>query len=100
MTKTMINFTQEELKTLRDIRQKWQVERPVINNNNDLFFVLVQIRHKMLRAIPDMNLDELQNLLSETEFVGKKMTEANKALVEEEKLTKELREKCVKNLSN
>ena len=95
----MINFTQEELKTLRDIRQKWQVERPVISNNNDLFFVLVQIRHKMLRAIPDMNLDELQNLLSETEFVGKKMTEANKALVEEEKLTKELREKCVKNLS-
>ena len=96
----MINFTQEEWKTLQDIRQKWQVERPVISNNNDLFFVLVQIRHKMLRAIPDMNLDELQNLLSETEFVGKKMTEVNNALVEEEKLTKELREKCVKNLSN
>ena len=96
----MINFTKEEFSTLRDIRQKWQVEGPVISNNNDLFFVLVQIRHKMLRAIPDMNLDELQNLLSETEFVGKKMTEANKALVEEEKLTKELREKCIKNLSN
>ena len=95
----MINFTQEEWKTLRDICQKWQVEYPVINNNNDLFFVLVRIRHKMLRAIPDMNLEQLQNLLSETEFVGKKMTEANNALVEEEKLTKELREKCVKNLS-
>ena len=96
----MINFTQEEFSTLQDICQKWQVKCPVISNNNDLFFVLVQTRHKMLRAIPDMNLDELQNLLSETEFVGKKMTEANKALVEEEKLTKELREKCVKNLSN
>ena len=96
----MINFTQEEFSTLQDICQKWQVKYPVISNNNDLFFVLVQIRHKMLRAIPDMNLDELQNLLSETEFVGKKMTEANKALVEEEKLTKELREKCIKNLSN
>ena len=96
----MINFTQEEWKTLQDICQKWQVKYPVISNNNDLFFVLVQARHKMLRAIQDMNLDELQNLLSETEFVGKKMTEANKALVEEEKLTKELREKCVKNLSN
>ena len=96
----MINFTQEEWKTLRDIRQKWQVEHPVISNNNDLFFVLVQIRHKMLRAIQDMNLDELQNHVSETEFVGKKMTEANKALLEEEKLTKELREKCIKNLSN
>ena len=96
----MINFTQEEFSTLRGIRQKWQVEYPVISNNNDLFFVLVRIRHKMLRAIQDMNLDELQNLLSETEFVGKKMTEANKALAEEEKLTKELREKCIKNLSN
>ena len=95
----MINFTQEEWKTLRDICQKWQVEYPVINNNNDLFFVLVRIRHKMLRAISNMNLEQLQNLLSETEFVGKKMTEANNALVEEEKLTKELREKCVKNLS-
>ena len=96
----MINFTQEEWKTLQDICQKWQVKCPVISNNNDLFFVLVQIRHKMLRAIQDMNLDELQNHVSETEFVGEKMTEANKALVEEEKLTKELREKCVKNLSN
>ena len=95
----MINFTQEEWKTLRGICQKWQVEYPVINNNNDLFFVLVRIRHKMLRAISNMNLEQLQNLLSETEFVGKKMTEANNALVEEEKLTKELREKCVKNLS-
>ena len=96
----MINFTKEEFSTLQDICQKWQVEYPVISNNNDLFFVLVQIRHKMLRAIQDMNLDELQNHVSETEFVGKKITEVNKALVEEEKLTKELREKCVKNLSN
>ena len=53
----------------------------------------------MLRAIPDMNSDELQNHVSETEFVGEKMTEVNKALAEEEKLAKELREKCVKNLS-
>ena len=96
----MINFTQEELKTLQDICQKWQIKCPVISNNNDLFFVLVQIRHKMLRAIQDMNLDELQNHVSETEFIGKKMTETNKALVEEERLTKELREKCIKNLSN
>ena len=96
----MISFTQEEFSTLQDICQKWQVECPVISNNNDLFFVLVRIRHKMLKAISDMNLDELQNLLSETEFVGEKMTEVNKALVEEEKLTKELREKCIKNLSN
>ena len=95
----MINFTQEEFSTLQDICQKWHVEYPVISNNNDLFFVLVRIRHKMLRAIPNMDLDELQNHVSETEFVGKKMTETNKALVEEEKLTKELREKCVKNLS-
>ena len=96
----MINFTQEDLSTLQDICQKWQVKCPIISNNNDLFFVLVQMRHKMLRAIQDMNLDELQNHVSETEFVGKKMTEVNKALVEEEKLTKELREKCIKNLSN
>ena len=96
----MINFTKEEFSTLQDICQKWQVEYPVISNNNDLFFVLVRIRHKMLRAIPNMDLDELQNHVSETEFVGKKMTEVNKALVEEEKLTKELREKCIKNLSN
>ena len=95
----MINFTQEEFSTLKGICQKWQVECPVISDNNDLFFVLVRIRHKMLRAIQDMNLDELQNLLSETEFVGEKMSNVNKALVEEEKLTKELREKCVKNLS-
>ena len=94
----MINFTQEEWKTLQDICQKWQIEYPVISNNNDLFFVLVRIRHKMLRAIQDMNLDELQNHVSETEFVGKKMNEVNKSLVEEEKLAKELREKCVKNL--
>ena len=94
----MINFTQEEWKTLQDICQKWQIEYPVISNNNDLFFVLVRIRHKMLRAIQDMNLDELQNHVSETEFVGKKMNEVNKSLAEEEKLAKELREKCVKNL--
>ena len=96
----MINFTQEEFSTLQDICQKWQVEYPIISNNNDLFFVLVRIRHKILRTIPDMNLDELQNHVSETEFVGEKMNEVNKALVEEEKLTKELREKCIKNLSN
>ena len=95
----MINFTQEDFSTLQDICQKWQVEYPVISDNNDLFFVFVLIRHKMLRAIQDMNLDELRNHVSETEFVGKKMTEVNKALVEEEKLTKELREKCIKNLS-
>ena len=95
----MINFTQEEFSTLQGICQKWQVECPVISNNNDLFFVLVQIRHKMLKGIQDMDLDELQNHVSETEFVGEKMNETNKALVEEEKLTKELREKCVKNLS-
>ena len=95
----MINFTQEEWKTLRDICQKWQVEYPVITDNNELFSVLCRIRHEMLKAIPNMNLNQLQNLLSKTEFIGKKMTEANNALVEEEKLTKELREKCVKNLS-
>ena len=95
----MISFTQEEWKTLRDICQKWQVELPVINTNDELFSVLCRIRHEMLMEIPNMNLDQLQNHVSETEFVGKKMTEANDALVEEEKLTKELREKCVKNLS-
>ena len=95
----MINFTQEEWKTLRDIRQKWHVELPVINNNDELFSILCRIRHEMLKAIPSMNLEQLQNHVSETEFVGKKMTEVNKALAEEEKLTKELREKCVKNLS-
>ena len=52
----------------------------------------------MLTEIPSMNLEELQSLLSETEFVGKKITEVNNALVEEEKLTKELRAKCLKNL--
>ena len=96
----MINFTQEEWKTLQNICQKWQVEYPVISTNDELFSVLCRIRHKMLMEIPNMNLDQLQNHVSETEFVGKKMTEANNALVEEEKLTKELREKCVKNLSN
>ena len=96
----MINFTQEDFSTLQDICQKWQIECQVISDNNDLFFVLVRMRHKMLQAIPDMNLNELQNHVSETEFVGEKMTEVNKALAEEEKLTKELREKCVKNLSN
>ena len=96
----MINFTQEEWKTLQDICQKWQVELPVINNNDELFSILCRIRHEMLKAIPSMNLEQLQNHLSKTEFVGRKMTEVNKALAEEEKLTKELREKCVKNLSN
>ena len=95
----MINFTQEEFRTLHDICQEWQVELPVINTNDELFSVLCRVRHEMLMEIPNMNLDQLQNLLSKTEFIGKKMTEANNALVEEEKLTKELREKCVKNLS-
>lgn len=94
----MINFTKEEWKTLRDICQKWQVELPVISTNDELFSVLVRIRHTMLEAIPDMNLNGLQSLLSETKFVGGKMTEVNNALVEEEKLTKELREECIKNL--
>lgn len=94
----MINFTQEEWKTLRDICQKWQVELPAINNNDELFSVLCRIRHEMLKAIPSMNLEQLQNHVSETEFVGKRMTEVNNALVEEEKLAKELRVKCVKNL--
>ena len=96
----MINFTKEEWKTLRDICQKWQVELPVINTNDELFSILCRIRHEMLMEIPNMNLDQLQNHVSETEFVGKKMTEVNDALVEEEKLTKELREKCIKNLSD
>lgn len=95
----MINFTQEEFRTLENICQKWQVEYPVISDNNELFSVLCRVRHEMLKAIPNMNLNELQNLLSKTEFIGKKMTEVNNALVEEEKLTKELRVKCVKNLS-
>ena len=95
----MINFTQEEFRTLQDICQKWQVEYPIISDNNELFSVLCRVRHEMLKAIPTMNLNKLQNLLSKTEFIGKKMTEVNNALVEEEKLTKELRMKCVKNLS-
>ena len=95
----MINFTKEEFSTLHDICQKWQVELPVIHTNDELFSVLCRVRHEMLKAIPTMNLAQLQSLLSETEFVGKKMTETNNALVEEEKLIKELREKCVKNLS-
>ena len=95
----MINFTKEEWKTLQDICQEWQVELPVINTNDELFSVLCRIRHEMLMVIPNMNLEQLQNHVSETEFVGEKMTEANNALVEEEKLTKELTEKCVKNLS-
>ena len=94
----MINFTQEEFSTLQSICQKWQVEYPIISDNNELFSVLCRVRHEILKAIPNMNLDQLQNHLSETKFVGEKMTEVNNALVEEEKLTKELREKCVKNL--
>ena len=96
----MINFTKEEFSTLQDICQKWQIEYPVITDNNELFSVLVRIRHEMLKAIPNMNSAKLQSMLSETEFVGKKLTEVNNALVEEEKLTKELREKCIKNFSN
>lgn len=95
----MINFTKEEWKTLRDICQAWQVELPVISTNDELFSVLCRIRHEMLKAIPSMDLEELQNHVSETEFVGKRMNEVNDALVEEKKLTKELRVKCVKNLS-
>ena len=94
----MINFTQEEFRTLDNICQEWQVEYSVITDNNELFSVLSRVRHKMLRAIPTMNLNELQNLLSKTKLIGEKMTEANNALVEEEKLTKDLRVKCVKNL--
>ena len=94
----MINFTKEEFSTLQNICQEWQVEYPVINNNSELFGVLVRIRHEMLKEIPNMDLEELQNLLSKTEFVGKKMIEVNNVLTEEIKLTLELREKCVKNL--
>ena len=94
----MINFTKEEFSTLKNICQEWQVELPVINNNSELFGVLVRIRHAMLKEIPTMDLEELQNLLSKTEFVGKKMIKINNALSEEIKLTQELREKCVKNL--
>ena len=96
----MINFTQEEFSTLKNICQEWQVEPPVTNHNSELFGVLVRIRHAMLKEIPTMDLEELQNLLSKTEFVGGKMTEVNNALTEEIKLEKELREKCVKNLSD
>ena len=95
----MINFTKEEFQILENLCKEWQVELPVINTNDELFSVLCRIRHEMLMEIPNMNLAQLQNHLSETEYVGKKMTEVNNALVEEEKLTKELREKCVKNLS-
>ena len=94
----MINFTQEEFSTLKSICQEWQVELPVINNNAELFGVLVRIRQAMLKEIPTMDLEELQNLLSKTEFVGKKMIEVNNVLPDEIKLEKELREKCVKNL--
>lgn len=96
----MINFTKEEFSTLQSICQKWQVEYPIISTNNELFSVLCRIRHEMLKAIPTMNLEELQSLLSETKFIGGKMTEVNNALVEEEKLAKELRIECVKNLSD
>ena len=96
----MINFTKEEFSTLKNICQEWQVEYPVISNNSELFSVLARIRNAMLKEIPTMHLEELQNHLSETEFVGKKMTEVHDALVEEEKLVKELRIKCVKNLSD
>ena len=95
----MINFTKEEFRILENICKAWQVELPVINTNDELFHVLCQIRHEMLREIPNMNLAQLQSLLSDTKFVGEKMTEANNALVEEEKLVEELREECVKNLS-
>ena len=96
----MINFTKEEFSTLQSICQKWQVECPIISTNDELFSVLCRIRHEMLKAIPTMNLEELQSLLSETKFIGGKMTEVNNALVEEEKLAKELRIECVKNLSD
>ena len=95
----MINFTKEEFQILENICKEWQVGLPVIHTNDELFSVLCRVRHEMLMEIPNMNLDQLQNHVSETEFVGKKMTEANDALVEEEKLAKELRERCVKNLS-
>ena len=95
----MINFTKEDFRILENICKAWQVELPVIHTNDELFSVLCRIRHEMLKAIPNMNLNELQNLLSKTEFIGKKITEVNDALVEEEKLAKELRVKCVKNLS-
>ena len=66
----MINFTKEEFSTLQNICQKWQVEYPIISTNDELFSVLCRIRHTMLTEIPSMNLEELQSLLSETEFVG------------------------------
>lgn len=94
----MINFTQEEWETLQIISQEWQVECPVMNTNEEIFSVLVKIRHKMLKAIPSMNLTELQSQVSKTEFIGKRVNELNKLMVEEEKLAKELREKCLKNL--
>lgn len=94
----MINFTQEEWQTLQKICQEWQVECPVMSSNTEVFNVLMQVRHKMLKAIPNFNLAELQNQISKTEFIGKRINEINKELVEEEKLAKELRAKCLKNL--
>lgn len=94
----MINFTTKEWQTLQNICQEWQIECPVMTSNNELFNVLMQVRHKMLKEIPNFNLDELQNSVSKTEFIGKKVKEINKELVEEEKLTKELRQKCLDNL--
>ena len=94
----MINFTTEEWQTLQNICQEWQVSCPVMSNNSEIFNVLMQVRHKMLKAIPSMNLSELQTQMSKTEFIGKRIDEINKELVEEEKLTKELRQKCLDNL--
>lgn len=93
-----MNLTTEEWQTLQNICQEWQVECPVMNNNSELFSVLMQVRHKMLKAIPTMDLVELQNQVSKTLFIGKRIDEINKELVEEEKLTKELRQKCLDNL--
>lgn len=94
----MINLTTEEWQTLQNICQEWQVECPVMSTNSELFSVLVRVRHKMLKAIPTMDLAELQNQVSKIAFVGKGIDEINKELVEEEKLTKELRQKCLDNL--
>lgn len=94
----MINLTTEERQTLQNICQEWQVECPVMSSNTEVFNVLMQVRHKMLKAIPSMNLAELQTQVSKTLFVGKRIDEINKELVEEEKLAKELRQKCLDNL--
>lgn len=94
----MINFTTEEWQTLQNICQEWAVECPVMSNNTEIFNVLMQVRHKMLKVIPSMNLSELQNQVNKTEFIGKRIDEINKELVEEEKLAKELRARCLKNL--